>query len=225
MVTVDQWVLFIAFILIYATFLFYDVFKRGDNLGQWAYVLALLPANYAWYLLASPEMANWGPMGAMALLGIFWVCLEIRDIFLKDAKKNIKDADDVALFLLFGLGLQIVLSAVLPVAVPAMKLGTSPVLKYFYLPEFNPEAEYFATAAYMPYKIISTLVVLLVLIPIIMELKNEKLKIWVILVLLLIFAVPFYYLAFLWLPAAPWSIFFLFLVLLFILLLILTRGN
>jgi hypothetical protein len=211
--------------IIYLTFLFYDAFKRGDKLSELAYIVAVAPANYLWFML-TPDNLEWGPLGAMAFLGILWILCVIRDIFLKNKEKGIKDADDVALFLIIGLIIQLILSTILPASVETMKRGTSPVWKFFFLPEFNPDAADFATEAYMPYKIVATILTLLVIIPIILDLKDAKVNIIGILLLVAIFALPFYFIAFLWLPLeGTWALFFLFLVLFFVFLLVLTRST
>jgi hypothetical protein len=221
---IEMYILFTAFMIIYGAFLFYEVFKRGDNKGQYAYIMALLPANYLWYILTI-NPSNWGPMGAMFFLAILWIACVIRDIFLKDAKKGIKDADDVALFLILGLVIQLILSAILPVIVESMKTGTSAVWGFLYLPEFNPNNPGFAEAAWLPYRIAATTLVLLVIIPIILDLRNAKVGLVGIVIMVGIFALPFYFLAFLWLMEAPWAMFFLFMVLFFVLLLVLTRSK
>lgn len=223
-ITTESWIVFIALMIIYLTFLFYDAFKRGDKLAEIAYIAAVAPANYLWFML-TPDNLEWGPLGAMTFLGILWILCVIRDIFLKNKDKGFKDADDVALFLIIGLLIQFILTAILPASVESMKLGTSPVWSFFFLPEFNAEGLEFAAAAYTPYRIVATILTLLVIVPIILDLKNAKVNIVGILILVALFALPFYFLAFLWLPAAPWSIFFLFLVLFFVFLLVLTRST
>ena len=126
--------LLVAFGLIYLAFLLYDLLKRGDNKGSIAYVVALLPANYLWYIVAKNGMGEFGMVGAMTVLVSLWLLAIIRDIYLKDRAQGYKDADDVALMLIIGLILQIIVSAILP-AIPAnaaMQNGTIILWKYFY---------------------------------------------------------------------------------------------
>ncbi|MHA1775615.1 MAG: hypothetical protein DRO88_00735 [Promethearchaeia archaeon] len=228
--TVEQFVLLITFSLIYLVFLCYDLFKRGDNYGSIAYIAALLPANYLWSILTKNNMLDFGPIGAMMVLAILWLLAVIRDIIIKDREQGYKDADDVALMLIVGIILNLILSAVLP-ALPGlehMKLGTTPVLKFFYIPIFDLETSGHALfGVILAYKILITLLTLSVIIPIVMDLKDMETNLVALVILTLIFGIPFSFLAFLWSPATStiWVFLFLFMVLFFIFLLLITRGK
>ena len=224
-----EYVLLIAFSLIYFAFLLYDLFKRGDNKGSIAYIAALLPANYLWYILAKNGMFEFGIVGAMMVLAGLWFLAIIRDIYLKDRAQGYKDADDVALMLIIGLILQIILSAILP-AIPAnvaMQTGSLTVWTFFYMPNFADATV--SVTIVLVYKIIVTLDIVAIIIPTVTDLRDAKVSIGVILIITLIFAVPFGYLAFLWAyglePAMLWVMLFLFSVVFFIFMMMITKGT
>ncbi|MHA1746553.1 MAG: hypothetical protein ACTSWW_11170 [Promethearchaeota archaeon] len=221
--------LLVAFGLIYLAFLLYDLLKRGDNKGSIAYVVALLPANYLWYIVAKNGMGEFGMVGAMTVLVSLWLLAIIRDIYLKDRAQGYKDADDVALMLIIGLILQIIVSAILP-AIPAnaaMQNGTIILWKYFYLPNFADATV--SVTIVLVYKIIVTLDIIAIIIPTVTDLRDAKISISVILILTLIFTIPFGYLAFLWAygleAGMVWVLLFLFSVVFFIFLMLITRGT
>ena len=221
--------LLVAFSLIYLAFLLYDLLKRGDNKGAIAYIVALLPANYLWYVISKNGLDSFGIVGSLTVLAGLWLLAIIRDIYLKDRAQGYKDADDVALMLIIGLILQIIVSAILP-AIPTntfMQTGTITVWKFFYLPNFA-DATVSATIV-LVYKIIVTLDIIAIIIPTVTDLRDAKVSISVILVLTLIFAIPFGYLAFLWAygldSAMLWVMLFLFSVVFFIFIMMLTKGT
>ena len=221
--------LLVAFSLIYLAFLLYDVLKRGDNKGAIAYIAALLPANYLWYIITKNDMGEIGYVGALAVLAGLWLFAVIRDIYLKDRAQGYKDADDVALMLIIGLILQIIVSAILP-AIPAnaaMQTGTLTLWKYFYLPDFADATV--SSTIVLVYKIIVTLDIVAIIIPTVVDLRDAKVSISVILIITIIFAIPFGYLAFLWAfgldAAMVWIMLFLFSVVFFIFLMLLTKGT
>ena len=226
---ITETLLLVAFGLIYLAFLLYDLLKRGDNKGSIAYIVALLPANYLWYIIAKNGMSEFGMVGAMMVLVGLWFFAIIRDIYLKDRAQGYKDADDVALMLIIGLILQVIISAILP-AIPAnlaMQNGTITLWTFFYLPNFADVNV--SVAIVLAYKIIVTLDIVAIIIPTVVDLRDAKVSISVILILTLIFAIPFGYLAFLWAygldPAMLWVMLFLFSVVFFIFLMMLTKGN
>jgi len=168
-------------------------------------------------------------VGAMMVLVGLWFFAIIRDIYLKDRAQGYKDADDVAFMLIIGLILQVIISAILP-AIPAnlaMQNGTITLWTFFYLPNFADVNV--SVAIVLAYKIIVTLDIVAIIIPTVVDLRDAKVSISVILILTLIFAIPFGYLAFLWAygldPAMLWVMLFLFSVVFFIFLMMLTKGN
>ncbi len=224
-------VLLVTFILIYGTFLVYDLFKRGDNYGSFAYIAAILPANYLWYMVSKDGTTSFGPAGAMLVLAVFWLLAIIRDIYIKDTAEGIKDADDMVLLLLIGIILNLILAAVLPALSgnEFMQEGTRAFWKYFFIPDFNMTTEFAPSATIvLIYKLIVTLLVIMVVIPLIIDLKETPTNITALLIITLVFMIPFGYLAFLWAGANSgmiWVLLFLFSVMFFIFLLMLTQGQ
>ncbi|MHA1610620.1 MAG: hypothetical protein ACTSYU_01090 [Promethearchaeota archaeon] len=229
-IPVQQIVLLISFGLIYLVFLCYDLFKRGDSYGSFAYIVALLPANYLWHVLTINNLLDFGALGAMLVLVALWLLAVIRDIAVKDRAEGFKDADDVALMLIVSIIINIILSAVLP-ALPNMshmELGTNSFLKYFFLPIYNDvDPGHALVGIILAYKILVSVLTISVIVPVVMDLKDMETNLMALVVITLIFGIPFAFLAFLWAPAAEtiWVFLFLFMVLFFIFMLLLTRGK
>ncbi len=231
-VAIQEWVLLIAFLLIYGIFLAYDIFKRSgeEKYGYYAYILAVLPANYLWYIIVKGGLLSFGYTGAMAVLVGLWILLVVRDIFIKDKEKGIKDADDVALMLVISVIVNAIASAVVP-EIPDgdfMKQGAQNYWGYFYRPQLNHAA--LDSLTVLSYRILLTILVFLVLIPILLDLKGTKANIVALIVLTLIFMAPLGYLVFIWSGPSPnvgmmvvWM--FLGAIIFFMLLLGITRGK
>ena len=230
----EQWILFITFLLIYGIFLAYDLFRRGgeEKYGYYAYALAVLPANYFWYVLIKNEEYSFGYAGAMTLLCGLWILLVIRDIFIKDKSEGIKDADDVALMLLISVAINWVASAVIP-EIPNsdyMTRGANNYWNYFYMPVLDPEALYGPDPlTALSFRILVTILVLLVLIPILSDLRGTKANVVALIVLTAIFMAPLWFVASIWNPGMSPTMMavtmFLGAVIFFIILLAITRGQ
>jgi hypothetical protein len=221
--SIDEWLILIIFGIIYVGLLCYDLFKRTEKLGYLAYIAALGPANYLWFLVTKNAQAlDFGATGAMAILSGLWILCVIRDIFIRKV-----DADDVALVMLVALVIQLIMSAVLP-AIPglaALKESTTTTLNYFYLPNISTDDPLNLTALNMIllYKIMATVLTLMIVIPIVVDLKGTPIKPFPILIITLIFLAPFAYISYLWLPSASWVLLILIEVLFFFLLLALAK--
>ena len=223
-------ILLISFTIIYLVFLFYDLFRRGDNYGAVAYIAALLPTNYLWYVVTKNGLFEFGLTGSMMILAIFWLLAVIRDIFIKDKEKGFKDADDVALMLIIGILINLILSAVLPSLKGAnnhMKEGATAFWKFFYMPLLNPtiqDAPVFGII--LAYKIIVSILIIAIIIPIVLDLRDAKVTLSALAILTVIFLLPFTYLAYIWAPdpSLIWVFLVLFGVIFFTFLLMITRG-
>jgi hypothetical protein len=225
----DQYILLISFFIIFGAFFAYDLFKRGEKYGYFAYVAALIPANYLWYIATKGELwLDFGAMGGMMILAVLWVMCVIRDILIKNKKDGFKDADDIALMLIISLVIQFILTAVLP-AIPGnadMQKGTYLFWNYFYLPDYgrgtaNPPLE----SIVMAYRLVATILTVSIIIPIVIDLRGAKVSLIAVVIITAVFALPFAFLAFLWLPGAIGPLLFLICVLFFLILLGLTRGT
>ncbi|MHA1647384.1 MAG: hypothetical protein ACTSVL_07415 [Promethearchaeota archaeon] len=231
MFNLGEWILLISFSIIYFVFLLYDLFKRGDNYGSFAYIVALLPVNYLWFIINNSGTYSFGPVGAMMVLAACWLLALIRDIYIKDRANGYKDADDVALMLIIGGVIQVILIAVLP-AIPSaniMQNGTRTILKFFYLPDFFPAGGEFAASAtiILIFKILTTAIVMGIIYPTLVDLKDTSVNIVALIIITVVYAIPFLFLAYLWAPTADliWVLTVLFSVLFFTVLLMVTRGS
>jgi len=198
---VDAIIWLISFFLIYAIFLFYDFFGRQDKLGYLGYYAALIPSNYLWALAVDPnnDMLSFGVLGAMSVLVFLWILLAIRDLFLSKSKSN--DPENVAFSVMTGLVVQLILCIILP-TLPEVgenfKSG-SQLFWFVWLPNFNGDG-IVAVWIIVLYKILTTILIAMLVVPVIRTQKGKKRSGKAILILTLIFAVPFAWVAFIWLP-------------------------
>ncbi|MHA1733753.1 MAG: hypothetical protein ACTSU5_17540 [Promethearchaeota archaeon] len=222
----NEIVVLITLFIIYGIFLLYDLFGRDEPLGHLAYIMALVPGNYLWYLFTveGSGLESLGSLGAYLILVILWLVPLLRDLF--TTRGDNKDLDDVVLFLVIGIIVQLILSAVLPSpsVIPSLQAGCTTYWKYFYLPDLGAQA--YSSAMVLSFKLVSTLLVLFVIIPLILDLKGESVAPWIILIIVALFAIPLAYISWLWLPDSWYLLLFLELVILAIVFLrITTSGN
>lgn len=227
MIDIVSWILFITTALIYLVFLFFDAFKRDEPYGNLAYVVAIIPATYLWYLVTSPgnavDYTNFSTTGAWTFLIGLWLIAMLRDLII--VRKGKKDIDDVGLYLVIGIIVQLIVSAVIPSdnVLSSMQTGARQNW-FFWLPDLEIAALESGTAL-MTLKILTTFLTILFLIPLILDLRGEPVNMWVLLIVTVIFALPLALISWLWLPDGWVALLFLSLVLLFIILLLLTRGS
>ncbi|MBD3352365.1 MAG: hypothetical protein GF364_12835 [Candidatus Lokiarchaeota archaeon] len=234
-IEIGSWIILITTGMIYLVFLFFDAFKRGESYGNLAYVMAVAPTTYLWYLITLPanlaEYKWFGVVGIWLVLVTLWFIAMIRDFILmrKDKNdKNKKDIDDVGLYLVLGIIVQLIICAVLPSdnIFPHMQEGSN--LKWFFwLPDlhgfigFTPEQ----LIVFQLFRIMVTVLIIAVIIPMILDLRAESINMWVLLIITLIFCLPFTLICWLWLPDWWAPLLFLVAVLFFITLLLLTKGS
>ena len=224
-----QIVLLISFGIVYLVFLFYDIFRRGDNYGSFVYIAAIPFANYLWYVIAKNALWDFGMTGAMMVLASMWFLAVIRDIYIKDKASGYKDADDVALMLVIGLVINLILTAVLPAfnSLSMMQTGTEKVLKFFYFPITQPNGVFTPIPGILlAYKIVVTVLILSMIYPTVVDLRDASVNIVALLILVVVFGLPFLFLAYIWAPESDliWVLLILFSVLFFTFLLLITRG-
>ena len=209
--------------IIYGIFLFYDIFRRGEKWGFLAYVMAVIPINYLWYLGTDVLLVY------TSLFMLWNVCL-LRDLVFVYGKS--REYDDILLFLGLGILVQVVLTAILPANQmnPHMQQNTT-AWAYFYFPDVytaNYAIEAWVNPSYlMGFRLAATLMVVLTIWPMIVDLKDsdEHISFLALLIIDLIFVLPFLWLAFIWMGGIGWPLTFLFAVILLIILLILTREK
>ena len=206
-------IVLITFFLIFGIFLGFDLFKRNEKYGYFAYIAALLPVNLFWSL-------GFDPLFAYIILFILWNITLLRDTIAVLLKRN-KEINEILLYLFLGIILQLIMTAILP-EINAILKDTTDNVWYFWLP--NVHTHPLENVA-LTFRITATLLVLLVIIPLILDIKDEEATVPVIIVFVIIFILPFLYLSFIWLPEAMSVLTLLFSVILFIVLLLITRSG
>jgi len=214
-------VLLVTFFVIFGVFFFFDLFKRNEKYAYVAYIIVLLPINFLWYL-TSVSGSVFDNMSSLTVFLIWFIILDfcvLRDLLF--VYRQTKEFDDIVLFLLLGLFVQLIISAIIPNAVAVLQQDTTPYW-FFYLPDIHADL----TAISTGFKIAASFLVSLAIVPLILDIKDEEVSLPVIVIISIIFYVPFLYLGFLWLPGpAMWVVAFLMSVVLFILLLIITKSS
>ena len=209
--------------IIYGIFLCYDIFRRGEKWGFLAYIMAVIPINYLWFLGTDVLLVY------VTLFMLWNLCL-LRDLLFVYGKT--REYDDIFLFLLLGILVQVVLTAILPADQmnPHMQQNTT-AWAYFYFPDVYTEnfgIESWVNSSYLlGFRLAATLMVILSIWPMIIDLKNsdEHISLLALIVIDLLFVLPFLWLGFVWAGGIGLPLVFLFAVILFIILLILTREK
>ena len=135
----------------------------------------------------------------------------------------------MVLFLLLAIFIQLIITAILPVSIPIMQTNNR-LYWFFWLPDVYDPATNLPNVWVHPtiliyFKIMTIFLIGLVIIPLILDLKDEEVSFWVIILIVALFIIPFLYLGYVLLPGGEWVLTFLFCVILFVILLILTRSG
>ncbi len=212
-------IILVTLFLIYGVFLFFDLFKRNENYGYLAYIAALAPINFLWIL-------NFDVLGIYLVLFILWCICLIRDLWgVKSEKKQI---NQIVLYLFLAIIIQLILTAILPVSIIALQTNTE-LFWFFYLPDiydvnFGPE-NWVNLDLLLAFRIFATLLVVLVIIPLLVDIRGEEVPVPVFIIIIGLFIIPFLYLGWIWLPQGMGVLTLLFSVILFIVLLLITRSG
>ena len=208
--------------VIFGVFLFFDLFKRNERYGYLAYIVALVPINYLWFL-------QFDVLGVYLILFILWNLCLLRDLFGVARKNDPKEINDIVLYLALGIIVQILITAILPVSNELMKTNTTPYW-FFYFPDIYSISS--GTASWFPnrqillaFQILATMLVGLVITPLLIDLRDEEVPLPVFIIIIGLFILPFLYLSYIWLPEAMGVLTFLMSVILFIVLLMITRSG
>ncbi len=224
-----KWIILITLLIIYGITLFWDAFKREEPYGNAAYITALLPANFFWWAIMTNEVDAQvagnpiNALGGAAFLVTLWFIAMLRDIF---TTRKQKDLDDVFVALIVGIIIQLILYAVLPSSSVLPVLSDPGATGVFWAWWIMPNIQWsgYAPLVLVWFRLVASALVLCVIIPMIMELRGTKVKPFALIIITAIFALPFSFLAYIWLPAGNWgAILFLLLVLLLILLLTIAK--
>jgi hypothetical protein len=217
-------VLLISFFVIFGIFLMFDLFKRNEKYSYFAYIIVVLPVNYLWYLTSIPG-SIFESVDVLGVYLVLFVLLDIcllRDLFFVYTKT--KEFDDMVLFLLLGLIVQLIITAILPESNPALQADTEK-LAFFWLPNVHSQTVTWNTAIRTGFQSSATFMVMLAIIPMILDIKDEELPLPALVIITLVFILPFLFLSFIWLPAAAGVLTFLMCLILFIILLMITKKE
>ncbi len=207
--------------IIYGIFLFYDLFRKGEKWSYLAYITATIPTNFL-------RFAGYNVLAAYLILFILWdICL-LRDLIFVYQKT--KEYDDIFLFVLLAVVIQIVYTAIGPNMNPAMKTNTRAWL-VFYFPDvydagFNINA-WVSTGTLLGFRIAATFMVIFAILPMLIDLRDaeEHISLFALIIIDILFIVPFLWLAYVWLGGSSLVLTLLFAVVLLIVLLLLTREK
>ena len=224
-VDINAIIILIVCCILYGIFLFYDIFRKGEKWGYLAYIMAVIPVNYLWY-------SGFDILGVYMILILLWTVCLIRDLLFVYRKD--KEYDDILLFLGLGILVQLILTAILPAEqlLPHMQGdNTIAIGGYFYFPDIYTDSfgleEWASNSKYLlGFRASVTLMIFLALLPMLLDLKGseEHVPLIAIIIIDLIFVLPFLYVSFIWLPQNMYVLTLLFAVILFIILLIITKD-
>ena len=206
---------------IFGVFLFFDIFNRNERYGYLAYIFALLPINVLWFLQIDVLMVY-------LILFILWNLCLLRDLFGVARKNEPKEINDIVLYLVLGIIIQTILTAILPVSIPSMQNYTIPYW-FFYFPDiytstFGIETWVNLTILFT-FRVLATVLIGLVIVPLLVDLRDEEVPLPAFVIIIGLFILPFLYLSYVWLPEAMGVLTFLMSVILFVILLIITRSG
>ncbi len=213
-----QIIILATLFIIYGIFLMFDLFGRNENYGYLAYVVAVIPINYLWSM--GPDYV----IAAYFILFILWDITLLRDTFGVYFKKN-KEINEIFLYLVLGILIQIIISAILPEGDSALQVNTEQ-LWFFWLPNIH-SAVFEGESLILGFKLAASLMVLLIVLPLILDIKDEEIPLPMFIIIIAIFIIPFLYISYIWLPGPETLgvLTILFSVILFIILLQITRSG
>jgi len=217
--TTEAIVFLVTFFVIFGVFLVFDIFKRNEKYGYLAYVMALLPTNVLWGY-------GFDVLGVYLVLFILWdICLA-RDLYGVASEK--KEINEIILYFVLAIIVQIILAGILPSSIPTMQENTRTYWFAFmpdiYTDTFTLEL-WVDLGILMGFRMAATISVGLIILPLLIDLKGEEVPIPVFIIIIALFIMPFLYLSYIWLPDAMAVLTFLFSVILFIVLLLITRSG
>ncbi len=219
---INKVIILTVLFIIFGVFLIFDVFKRNERYRYLAYIVALLPVNYMWAVKLDP--VDMTIVISYIVLFSLWILCLLRDIIL--VYRKTKDYNDIFLFFMMAVILQFIVAGIIPYIDTSLQdLGATsePLLDIFYLPDiFASEVDPYLALAF---KVLMTFIIILIMGPILLDIKGEAIAFPVLLIIVAIFLIPFIILSYIWLPEAWGVLVLLFSVVLFILLLIITRSG
>ena len=213
-------IFFITFLIIFGIFLIFDAFKRNEKYGYFAYIIALLPINFLWILYYTD------PLMTYLILFILWILCLLRDLW--GVHKEKKQINEIVLYLVLAIIIQLILAAILPESIPNLKTNNTQWL-FFWLPDVYTSTwgiELWVNLnVLIAFRIMASLLIFFVIIPLIVDIRGEDVPLPLFIIIIALFIPPFLYLSYVWLPQATGVLTFLMCVILFIVLLMITRSG
>jgi len=213
-------IFFITFLIIFGIFLIFDAFKRNEKYGYFAYIIALLPINFLWILYYTD------PLMTYLILFILWILCLLRDLW--GVHKEKKQINEIVLYLVLAIIIQLILAAILPESIPNLKTNNTQWL-FFWLPDVYTSTwgiELWVNLnVLIAFRIMASLLIFFVIIPLIVDIRGADVPLPLFIIIIALFIPPFLYLSYVWLPQATGVLTFLMCVILFIVLLMITRSG
>jgi len=207
-------IILITLCIIFAVFLIFDLFERNEKAGYLAYIVALLPVNYFWGIEGDPLLVY-------IILFSLWIITLLRDTIGVYLDKN-KDINEILLYLFLAIIIQLIITAIMPEVNEDLQLTTEKIM-YFWVP--NVHSAIFVDSLALAFKIVATVFILLIVVPLIIDVKDEEAPLPIVIIFVAIFIIPFLYLSYIWVPEIMGVLTFLFSVILFIILLMITKKE
>ena len=210
-------IILITLFIIFMIFLVFDLFGRNEKYGYLAYPIALIPVNFYWGM-------GGDSLFTYVILFLLWIATILRDTIGVYRKKE-KEINEILLYLALSVLIQLIISAIIPVNNPALQYPYTEPFWFFWLP--NVHSAIFDPAIASTFRIVATILIFLIIVPLILDIKDEEIPLPIIIIFVAIFIIPFLYLSYIWLPdpAGFGTLTFLFSVILFVLLLLITRSG
>jgi len=216
-VDISVYIVLVTFFIIFAIFLLFDLFGRNEKASYLAYIVAVIPVNIYWGL-------GYDVLFAYIILFALWIVTLLRDTIAVYLKRD-KEINEILLYLTLGILIQLIASAILPDINSDLKDFTEKV-GFFWLP--NVHSAIFREGVVLGFQIVATLMIVLIIVPLILDIKDEEAPLPILIVFVAIFILPFLYLDFIWIGGTDTPVgllTFLFSVILFIVLLLITRSG
>ena len=207
-------IILITLCIIFVVFLIFDLFQRNEKAGYLAYIVALLPVNYFWGIEGDPLLAY-------IILFSLWILTLLRDTIGVYLDKN-KDINEILMYLFLAIIIQLIITAIIPEVNEDLQLTTEKIM-YFWVP--NVHSAIFLESIALTFKIVATVFILLIVIPLIIDVKDEEAPLPIVIIFVAIFIIPFLYWSYIWVPDIMGVLTFLFSVILFIILLMITKKE
>lgn len=207
-------IILITLCIIFVVFLIFDLFERNEKAGYLAYIVALVPVNYFWGIEGDPLLVY-------IILFSLWIITLLRDTIGVYLDKN-KDINEILLYLFLAIIIQLIITAIMPEVNEDLQLTTEKIM-YFWVP--NVHSALFVDSLALAFKIVATVFILLIVVPLIIDVKDEEAPLPIVIIFVAIFIIPFLYLSYIWVPEIMGVLTFLFSVILFIILLMITKKE